>query len=68
VNDISFKDVAGCVLTVDSYQSTTKRPGHDDYCFVVLAHAPDRADAPAVGLSRAQALALAKFLIEELSK
>jgi hypothetical protein len=68
VDDISFKDNEGCTLSVDSYQSTTARPGYGDYCFVALINDPDRPSMPVVGLSRAQALALAKFLIEELSK
>jgi hypothetical protein len=70
VKDIRFKDSEGCELGVDSYQADTARPGDDDYCFVLLTSDPTTGPSRmhTVGLSRAQALNLAKFLIEELSK
>jgi hypothetical protein len=68
VKDIKFRDTDGCTLTFDSYEAITPRHRSADYFCVVLADDPERAGARAVGLTRAQALSLTTFLIEELTK
>lgn len=67
MSDICFKDAEGFWLVVDSYQAPRDQSGGNDYCFVFTTE-DTKYHQLSVGLSRDQAVNLAKFLIEELYK